>query len=334
VWEVQLVELKQPADDGSLEKLAEESDAIAIDAPLGWPIAFTNAIVGHRTHRAWPEVPDIKLRLRVTDRRLGTERIWPLSVSTDRIGIVAFRAARLMPMLGRGPSPARDGSDGIYEVYPAAALARWAQQSRRYKRRDPLHEAGRRAILEWLVVNFRLDLRGHEERIVASSDLLDAVICAVLAREAKLGRTDAIPSGDQDAAREEGWIHMPRVEVTKLSARPAFELFAQFVEDLVLPLQAAHPDYERLDGQPTGGNRTIVATFWHDGRQWKVHADTHVDRLLTAYEAMTLGTDPFVHQATPRGNSLDLRSNLKGAPPGPKHLYIYEMSGPNSPPSA
>jgi predicted RNase H-like nuclease len=201
--------IAQPASDSQIAALAVDADAIAIDAPLGWPIGFANAIASHRSGRSWPDTPDAELRLRLTDRRLGDEHIWPLSVSTDRIGIVAFRAARLLPRLGRGPSPARDGSDGIFEVYPAAALVRWAQRAKAYKRRDPGHEVGRRAILDWVALTFGIDPGDHRESLVASSDLLDALICAILAHEGTEGRLEGPPEADRAIAREEGWIYVP-----------------------------------------------------------------------------------------------------------------------------
>jgi predicted nuclease with RNAse H fold len=201
--------LAQPASDALIEELAPSCDAIAIDAPLGWPTAFAAAIAAHGAGLPWPGSSTAELRLRRTDRLLGEEKIWPLSVSTDRIGIVAFRAARLLPRLGRGASPARDGSDGVFEVYPAAALARWRRQHRGYKQLTPVQEAGRTGILAWLAQRFALDLNGQEPRLVASSDLLDALICAVLAREAFEGRTEPVPEDDRDAARVEGWIHLP-----------------------------------------------------------------------------------------------------------------------------
>lgn len=211
--------LRQPASDDLIEELAAACDAVAVDAPFGWPVAFTDALVAHREGRAWPDVPTVELRLRRTDRRLSEEGIWPLSVSTDRIGIVAFRAARLLPRLHRGRAPARDGSDGVFEVYPAAALVRWELQHRKYKRLEPEHESGRREILHWVSETFAIDLQGNDDGIAASSDLLDAFICAVLAREAAEGRTEPIPPDDAALAREEGWIHLP-VPKLSLEGRP------------------------------------------------------------------------------------------------------------------
>jgi hypothetical protein len=92
-----------------------------------------------------------------------------------------------------------------------------------------------------------------------------------------------------------------------------YATFREFVEHLVLPMREAHPDHKRLDGQPSGGNRTVAGTFWHRGRRWKVHADTHYRQLLIAYEALRSGEvpDPFVEKATKNGISLDLAPSLR-----------------------
>ena len=207
--EGRVAEVAQPASDDLIGELASKASAIAIDAPLGWPIAFTDALIATRASRPWSEVPTHELRYRRTDRVLAAEGIWPLSVSTDRIGIVAFRAQRLLPRLGRGAHPSRDGSDGIFEVYPAAALRRWKQQSKAYKLVDPAHLANRELIFAWLVEHFRLSVEDNHDRIVSSSDLVDALVSAVLAHEASEGRTEPVPELDIEAAREEGWIHLP-----------------------------------------------------------------------------------------------------------------------------
>jgi len=45
----------------------------------------------------------------------------------------------------------------------------------------------------------------------------------------------------------------------------------------------------RLDGELSGGNRTVVGVFRGDGRDWKVHEDSHYEPLLIAYEAARAG---------------------------------------------
>lgn len=118
--------MRQPLGDAAIFDLARTVDLIAIDAPLGWPSAFVLAVSGHAAGAPWPDMGMRALRYRATDLHVQHQTgISPLSVSSDRIGIVAFRAARLLAMLRPG-DPARDGSRGVLGVYPAAALKRWA----------------------------------------------------------------------------------------------------------------------------------------------------------------------------------------------------------------
>lgn len=103
--------------------------------------------------------------------------------------------------------------------------------------------------------------------------------------------------------------------------------FREFVEQVILPMQAANAQDKRLDGQPSGGNRDVVGRFWHRGRRWKVHADTHYRQLVAAYEAIRTGEmgDPFVEQPTKHGRCLDLVPQLRvRLNDRNKHLYIYE----------
>jgi Protein of unknown function (DUF429) len=108
---------------------------VAIDAPFGWPVPFVEAVERHRAGLPFGDTPSRSLRLRTTDQSI--EGRPPLSVSSDRIAAVAFRAARLLDALG---GVRRDGQDRVIEVYPAAALRRWKLELPGYKR-----DAGLRA---------------------------------------------------------------------------------------------------------------------------------------------------------------------------------------------
>jgi hypothetical protein len=102
------------------------------------------------------------------------------------------------------------------------------------------------------------------------------------------------------------------------------------MEQVVLPRQAANPAHIRLDGQISGGNREPAGFFWHQGKLWRVHADSHFAPLLLAYGALkeTPTADPFIATATGTGkrHCLVLTSQLQQQLPKPrfKHLYIYE----------
>ncbi|MDR3635615.1 MAG: DUF429 domain-containing protein [Isosphaeraceae bacterium] len=102
---------------------------VAIDAPFGWPVPFVKAIERHRARLPFGDTPSRSLRLRTTDQAI--EGRPSLSVSSDRIAAVAFRAARLLDALG---GVRRDGQDRVIEVYPAAALRRWKLELPGYER--------------------------------------------------------------------------------------------------------------------------------------------------------------------------------------------------------
>ncbi len=127
-------------------------------------------------------------------------------MSSDKIGVVAFRAARLTSLL-RPDDHARDGSNGLLEVYPAAALKRWSLSSRGYKL--PENTAERSSILAALQHRVDLDLGGLSDGLTRSSDRLDALVSSMVARAYFLGDTDAIPDEHRNEAAVEGWILLP-----------------------------------------------------------------------------------------------------------------------------
>jgi hypothetical protein len=195
-------------DEDILELIAT-SDKTGVDVPLGWPDAFVAAVAAHHTGRTWPGGTQRALRYRFTDHHvwMQTER-WPLSVSSDLIAVPALRAAAL---LGRIPEAAdRSGSGRITEVYPAAALRRWGYDGRGYKRRagsenrSALVPNFRRRTESWL----RLDADGWRE-CELSDDAFDALVAALVARAAAVGRCDPLPVSQQTLAAREGWIALP-----------------------------------------------------------------------------------------------------------------------------
>lgn len=113
-----------------------------------------------------------------------------MSVSTDRIGVTAFRAATLLS----DEAVDRTGGGKFVEVYPRATLYRL--------RVDPSLEALRTAA-SWL------DLGDCEDLCAANRHCFDAVVASLTARAAALGVCEPVPSEDVDAARREGWIALP-----------------------------------------------------------------------------------------------------------------------------
>jgi len=200
-------------DDALLALVAEHAPVkVAIDAPFGWPVPFLDAMRAQRDRTAWPVPPGehgrrAPLERRATDRWVAqrTGKV-PLSVSTDRIAYCAMRCAALLTALGERD---RTGRGRCVEVYPAAALQLWGlDDGRTSYKRGAGAPAARAAIAERLAS--AVDLAAHRDACAACDDVLDAVVCALVARAAADGLTDAPPPEHAEDAAVEGWIHLPR----------------------------------------------------------------------------------------------------------------------------
>ena len=110
-----------------------------------------------------------------------------------------------------------------------------------------------------------------------------------------------------------------------------YDSFESFVESVVIPQRTANPTHIRLDGNTSGGNREVAGVFRHRRKVWKVHADTHYEPLLLAYDLIKQGqtNDPFVEEVTNTGSGtcLVLQDNIQRllSKPRFKYLYIYEV---------
>lgn len=220
-----VVEIRCGLDDHALLARITAADKAGIDAPFGWPHAFVDAVARFHAGAPWPAATVGALRYRETDRIVArvTGR-WPLSVSTDLIGVPAFRAARLLTRLAEGGEKVdRSGAARIVETYPAAALRLWGLASTGYKRRDGLPSLGRLLAAlrartrDWLA----LDAAGR--RLCAQSDdAFDALVAALIARAAALGLCAPPPPEHAAAAAVEGWIALPGPgSFEALAARPS-----------------------------------------------------------------------------------------------------------------
>jgi hypothetical protein len=128
------------ADPELLELLGDPTVAkIGIDAPLGSPLEFVDAVNAYSEKGDWPAHAPRLLTLRATDRWVkevtGQE---PLSVSTSWFSFPAMRCARLLTEYERRWGDVdRSGAGRIVEVYPAAALRQWNLPWRGYKGSKP-----------------------------------------------------------------------------------------------------------------------------------------------------------------------------------------------------
>lgn len=199
---------------------------VGIDAPLGWPCEFIEALVAYDADGTWPVPPgdpakrQVSLELRETDRFVrDIVRRRPLSVSTDRIAYPAMRAARLLANLGEPLD--RAGGGRVAEVYPAAALRQWglspsasADDPGSYKGRSPEAARRRRRLGALLVEQTRGWLELGESELAAcraSDDQLDALVSALVATAVVRGCV-LPPPADRARAEREGWIWLPKCE--------------------------------------------------------------------------------------------------------------------------
>ena len=201
-------------DDDAIRALVQSVDKVGIDVPLGWPLAFADAVAEHSRRGTWPADYSHSDALAYRYRRTDLW-VWkalkgppPLSVATDRISIPAMRAAAVLSSLPVPVPP--DGSDVVVEVYPAAALRQWGFTARGYKRKEQadarrlLVESVFRATAEWLSVG-----PAEVGRCLASDDAFDALVASLVARAAAIGAVHPVPDGDRPAAVREGWIAVP-----------------------------------------------------------------------------------------------------------------------------
>jgi predicted nuclease with RNAse H fold len=222
----ELVTLVTNANDELIVRESKSAVKIGIDCALSWPTEFVDFLNRHSNPSSSNEVFDggietrRRLAYRETDRvvRQQTGR-WPLSVSTDRLGMTALRCAGLLSRLhSSGTDVDRSGTGGIVEVYPGAALRYWGFETKGYRVSADVRAqlvAKLNSTVPWL------SLGTHAELMVNSCDAFDSVFAALAARCAYLGGYEK-PSAKQLAlAKVEGWIALPNLPLTDLLNLPA-----------------------------------------------------------------------------------------------------------------
>ncbi|MFM1785418.1 MAG: hypothetical protein RLZZ108_442 [Actinomycetota bacterium] len=216
-----LTALSVGADDGRVIDLSNGADKIGIDCPLGWPEDFVSFLVEHQSGklRASEQVGNIdwrrNLSFRETDRNVrAIIGRWPLSVSTDRIGVTALRCAGLLARLAEaGHNVDRSGLGDVAEVYPGGSLRIWGLHAPGYRTSEEI----RLQLIERLQAKTPwLELGQARNLMIESCDAFDAVVASLSARAATIGGA-LLPSEDQLAkARVEGWILLPSVDLENL----------------------------------------------------------------------------------------------------------------------
>ena len=99
-----------------------------------------------------------------------------------------------------------------------------------------------------------------------------------------------------------------------------YNSFEELFKAKLITLINRHPDWIRLDGEISGGNREIFGKFKYKNKIWKINSDSHIEKLSIAYTKFLRGEEPFIETYTSKNKLLTLElKNNKGF----KHLYIY-----------
>jgi predicted nuclease with RNAse H fold len=200
--------LVEGGDDEALLEAMSQVDFVGIDAPIGWPTRFIEAVTDYSEGKRWPEGDRSIFRYRLTDEvvRSRLKSINPLSVSSDLIAVTAMRCALLLARweASSGEQVDRSGAGKISEVYPAASLATWGYQHSGYKgtkNRETLMSLVRTVVAASGVdASALMNWNDH---------IFDALVASLTMRMKASGHTLS-PDADQlDQARIEGWIHIP-----------------------------------------------------------------------------------------------------------------------------
>lgn len=210
-----LASLELGATDARIVAIMQGADKTGIDCPFGWPDDFVRFVtansLGERHSRDLGEGMEWRRRLayRETDRWVhATTGRWPLSVSTDKLGLTAMRCAALLDEISAsGIRVDRTGRGPVAEVYPAATLRAWGFSTTGYKADIATRRALRQALQDaapWL------DIGDHASLMDASDDAFGAVIACLAARAAALDLWTPPPADQQERASREGWIVLPR----------------------------------------------------------------------------------------------------------------------------
>ena len=208
-----LILIELGLDDQALLEKTQNADKIGIDCAFGWPIKFSQFITNHQdlTNQALIDGGmeyRRELSFRETDREIKklTGR-WPLSVSTDRLGLTAIRCAGLLSKYqARGIEIDRSGAKLLVEVYPGATLRNWNFDTTGYR----INPEARALLLEKLELQAPwLDLSSFRAQMIESADCFDAVIAALAARAVYLGKYNKPKVAQLEMAKVEGWIGLP-----------------------------------------------------------------------------------------------------------------------------
>ncbi len=191
---------------------------LAIDAPLGWPVALAEELPSHTAGEIIRgDANDLFRRGtdRLVKREIGKQ---PLDVGADHIARTAHSALRLLDRLRKKtglPIPLAWEMGNIkdtcaIEVYPAATLRAWLGSVPNYKDKG--------AASERLKLTAKISASLSEASLTVikqSSDAFDAIICVLAASDFLSGRCISMPTESEALAKKEGWIWVRNPDCSK-----------------------------------------------------------------------------------------------------------------------
>ena len=215
-----LVDLQLGVNDETIVEAAGVVDKLGIDCALGWPIEFVEFLNNHANLES-SSFPDggmdwrRRASFRESDRHVREiTGKWPLSVSTDRLGLTAMRCAGLQGRIQQsGIEIDRSGSGKVVEIYPGASLRLWGFDTTGYR----ANEDARAELLTSIEHSVSwLNLGSHRELMISSTDAFDAVIASLATRAAAINQYLHPPKEFLEIAKVEGWIALPTGSITDL----------------------------------------------------------------------------------------------------------------------
>lgn len=227
----------------SMREVLSKGGWVAIDAPFGFPRAFTERVAASATGRIEP-IGTSEVTWRVTEDLVRKEMEalgfpnYPLSTVTAMITGTVLRCLDLLSRVAE----TSDGSEldrlgftsHVIETYPIACLRKWHLIGTKVSGAAQLHykhddedkrDEGCAALAEAFCDRFP-SLRTADEKqarlLKTSGDALDALTCALAAGFAGLDSPDQPTAAgieteeDRIATSFEGWIHLPEADRPRL----------------------------------------------------------------------------------------------------------------------
>lgn len=203
---------EEPADIvATWLKGQDDPTLLALDAPLGWPIALAEELPDHAAGRKFTSSAHSLFR-RSTDmfikEKIGKQS---LDVGADRIARTAYSALelldRLRQILGHDIKLAWEptiNGISVIEVYPAATLVAHEIDTRGYK------STGGKAERQRVIADLKLCVAVSAKipSIEKRSDSVDAIACVLAGQDFLSGL--AFPPSDDAPVVREGWIWVRR----------------------------------------------------------------------------------------------------------------------------